>query len=174
MFPKSSSAAASPLTLGETPQSLWELFLRVVFYFSSSCMSADWLQIFYNNYTNQTCQLVRILCSRYAFWPLSTLVRIAALLGRILLHFAVRLFQFLCKFISMKSLLPLRQNNLCVSGVKRFWPIRALHFNTLAHLSVLLNAPCVWSNSVHQGSWPDNWSLFSCLLSLLMQTALQR
>ena len=100
----------------------------------------------------QTCQLVCIMCTGYAFWPLITLVRIAALLVHILVHFAVRLFQFLCKFRSMKLILLLSHNNLRVTGVKSFWPIRALHFNTLAHLPLLQNAPRVQFNSVPQAS----------------------
>ena len=79
---------------------------------------------------------VRILTLKYTCTNCCFLVRI-------LLHFAIRPFQFLCKFRSMKLLLLLRHNNLHVSRVKSFWPIRVLHLNTLAYLPVLPNAPRV-------------------------------
>ena len=88
----------------------------------------------------------------YAFWPLGTLVRIAALLVCILLHFAIRPFQFLCKFRPMKPILLLSHNNLRVSGVKSFWKIRALHFNTIAYLPILPNAPRIQFSSLPQAS----------------------
>ena len=36
-----------------------------------------------------------------------------------------------------KLILPQSHNNLHVSEVKCFWPVRALHFNTIAHLPLL-------------------------------------
>ena len=63
-----------------------------------------------------------------------------------------------------------------ISGVKSFWPIRALHFNTLANLPLpaKCSARSIQFSASSTPSWPDNWSLFGRLLSLPMQTAFEK
>ena len=85
------------------------------------------LNVFWRHFY-QTCQLVCIFHTQYAFWPLSVLVRIAAILVSHFDAFRSPTFQFICKFRSMKSILPLSHNKSACNWCEKLFANQSTAF----------------------------------------------